>query len=69
MIHQEGLGKIKMALTGSNTASLIGILEGAFGCIESDTTSTISPDNIPAPFQTSAQEETTKEHTDNFIWR
>ena len=53
---QEGLGKIKMALTGSNTASLIGILEGALGYIESDTTSTISADDIPAPCQTSTQE-------------
>ena len=45
-----------MALAGSNTASLIGILEGAFGCIESNTASTISADHIPATSQTSTQE-------------
>ena len=45
-----------MALTGSNTASLIGILEGAFGCMESDTASTISADDVPAASQTATQE-------------
>ena len=30
-LKQEGLGKIKIALTGCNTASLIDTLEGAFG--------------------------------------
>ena len=36
-----------MALAGSDTSSLIEILEGAFGCIDSNTTSTISADDIP----------------------
>ena len=45
--HLEGLGKIKMALTGSDTSSLIELLEGAFGHIDSDTASTISADDIP----------------------
>ena len=45
-----------MALAGSNTASLIGILEGACGCMESDTASKISADNIPAASQTATQE-------------
>ena len=45
-----------MALAGSSTSSLIGILEGAFGCIESNTASTISANDIPATSQTSAQE-------------
>ena len=55
-LHREGLGNLKMALTGSNTASLIGILEGAFVCMESDTASTISTDDIPAASQTETQE-------------
>ena len=45
-----------MALAGSNIASLIGILEGAFGCMESHTASTVSADNIPAASQTATQE-------------
>ena len=45
-----------MALAGSNTASLIGILEGAFGCMEYDTASRISADDIPAASQTATQE-------------
>ena len=52
----EGLVKIKMALMGSNTASLIQILEGAFGCIDSDTASTNSIDDIPTTSQTSTHE-------------
>ena len=43
----EGLGKIKMALAGCDTSSLIKILEGAFSHIDSDTASTISADDIP----------------------
>ena len=45
-----------MAPAGSNTASLIGILEGAFGSIESNTASTISADNIPVASQTATPE-------------
>ena len=36
-----------MALAGSDTSSLIEVLEGAFGCIDFDTASTISADDIP----------------------
>ena len=46
-LHLEGLGKIKMALTGSDISSLIQILKGSFGCIDSNTTSTISAVDIP----------------------
>ena len=40
----EGLGKIKIALAGCNTSSLIYTLEGAFGSIDQET---ISPVSIP----------------------
>ena len=36
-----------MALTSSDTSSLFEILEGAFGCIDSNTASTISVDDTP----------------------
>ena len=45
-----------MALAGSNTESLIGILEEAFDCLEFNTVSTISTDNIPVASQTATQE-------------
>ena len=48
-------GEDQMALTGSNTLSLIEILEGAFGHIDSDTTSTISADDIPVQQPTTSQ--------------
>ena len=40
----KGLGKIKIALAGCNTSSLIDTLEGAFGIIDLET---ISLDSIP----------------------
>ena len=38
----EGLGKIKIALAGCNTSSLINTLEGAFGSIDQETISLVS---------------------------
>ena len=39
----DGLGRIKIALAGTDTSSLIEILEGHFGCVDMDTSeSTIS---------------------------
>ena len=38
----EGLGKIKIALTGFNTSSLLDTLEGAFGSIDQETISIAS---------------------------
>ena len=38
----EGLGKIKIALTGCNTSSLLDTLEGAFGSIDQETISIAS---------------------------
>ena len=38
----EGLGKIKVALTSSNTSPLLEILEGAFGLTDLDTSDTTS---------------------------
>ena len=54
----EGLGKIKMALTCSDTSSLLEILEGAFGCIDSNSASTISADDIPVQKPTTSQTST-----------
>ena len=54
-LHLEGLGKIKMALACSDTSSLLEILEGAFGCIDSNTASTISADDIPVQKSTTSQ--------------
>ena len=36
-LKPEGLEKIKIALTGCNTSSLVDTLEGAFGSIDQDT--------------------------------
>ena len=36
-LKHEGLGKIKIALAGCNTSSLIDTLEGAFGIIDLET--------------------------------
>ena len=38
----KGLGKIKIALAGCNTSSLIDTLEGAFGIVDLDTISLAS---------------------------
>ena len=41
-LKHEGLGKIKIALTGCNTSSLLDTLEGAFGSIDQETISMAS---------------------------
>ena len=41
-LKREGLGKIKIALTGCNTSSLVDTLEGAFGSIDQETISLAS---------------------------
>ena len=41
-LQQEGLGKIKVALVGCNTTSLLETLEGAFGFIDQENISTAS---------------------------
>ena len=41
-LKHEGLGKIKIALVGCNTSSLINTLEGAFGSIDQETISLVS---------------------------
>ena len=41
-LKQEGLGKIKIALMGCNTSSLLDTLEGAFGSIDQETISIAS---------------------------
>ena len=41
-LKQEGLGKIKIALAGCNTSSLLETLEGAFGSIDLQTISIAS---------------------------
>ena len=41
-LKREGLGKIKIALVGCNTSSLVDTLEGAFGSIDQETISLAS---------------------------
>ena len=41
-LKHEGLGKIKIALTGCHTSSLVDTLEGAFGSIDQETISIAS---------------------------
>ena len=41
-LKREGLGKIKIALVGCNTSSLLDTLEGAFGSIDQETISIAS---------------------------
>ena len=41
-LKQEGLGKIRIALAGCNTSSLLDMLEGAFGSIDQETISIAS---------------------------
>ena len=54
-LRHEGLGRIKMALAGTDTSSLLEILEGHFGHVDLDTSkSTIST-------QKSEKEVTTEE--------
>ena len=47
-----------MALASSDTSSLLEILEGAFGHIDSNTASTISADDIPVQKPTTSQTST-----------
>ena len=48
-LRHEGLGKVKVALAGTNTSFLIDILEGCFGQQDPDTSqSTISPEEAEA---------------------
>ena len=57
----EGLGKIKIALVGCNTSSLVDTIEGAFGSIDQETISlasipktkeTVTEDVPSTPFPT-----------------
>ena len=52
-LKHEGLGKIKIALAGCNTSSLLDTLGGAFGFIDQENISTVS---------ISAMKEATKEY-------
>ena len=53
-LHQEGFGKLKVALAGMDTRSLLQILEETFGHVDPDSTSIISTD---APGQKPADAE------------
>ena len=56
-LHHEGLGRIKMAFAGTDTSSLLEILEGSFGHVNLDTSeSSVST-------QESVQKSTTAEKT------
>ena len=43
-LHHEGFGKIKMTFASPDTMSLLEILEGSFGCVDLDITSSVSTD-------------------------
>ena len=43
---REGLGKIKMAPAGTDTSLLLGILEGSYGHVDLDTTTSSAPTEI-----------------------
>ena len=59
LLRHEGLGRIKIALAGTDTSSLLEILEGHFGCIDLDTSkSTVSTEK-------SEKEATIEEETSN----
>ena len=45
-LHRKGLGKIKMALAGTDTSSLLGIQERSFGHVDLDTTMSSTPIEI-----------------------
>ena len=45
----EGLGKIKIALAGCNTSSLLDTLEGAFGFVDQENVSTASISEMKEP--------------------
>ena len=48
-LRHEGLGKVKVALAGTNTSFLVDILEGCFGQQDPDTSqSTISLEEVEA---------------------
>ena len=49
-LPREGFGRIKMALVGTDTSSLLEILEGSFGSVDLDsTTSSVSTEITEAP--------------------
>ena len=56
-LRHEGLGRIKIALTGMDTSSLLEILQGYFGCVDVDT----------AESTASAEEPDTKSTTEEKI--
>ena len=54
-LHHEGLGRIKMALAGTNTSSLLEILEGSFGHVDLDTTTSTVSIETPIKKSTTAE--------------
>ena len=46
-LHHESLGRIKMALAGTDTSSLIEILEGSFGCVDLNVSTSSASTEIP----------------------
>ena len=48
-LKHEGLGKIKIALAGCNTSSLLDTLEGTFGFVDQENVSTASISEMKEP--------------------
>ena len=60
---REGFGRIKMALVGMDTSLLLEILEGSFGCVDLDTTtSSVSTEitEVPVPKPTATEKSSEK---------
>ena len=56
----EGLGRIKMALAGMDTSSLLEILEGSFGSVDLDTTTSSASTEIPVRKPTATEKPSEK---------
>ena len=54
-LQREGLGRIKMALAGTDTSSLLEILEGTFGNFDLNTTSSSISTDTPAQKPTTTE--------------
>ena len=60
-LHHEGLERIKMALVGTDTSSLLEILEGFFGHVDLDTS--IKSSSTETSIKKSAMAEQSSEKT------
>ena len=54
-LYQEGLGRIKMVLAGTDTSSLLEILEGSFGHVDLDVSTSSASIEMPIKKSTAAE--------------